>query len=271
MSNEYYSHTTYPSNNAPLSSAGMRSELDNIDVAFSKLPVLAGNANKLVAINTTADGMTVKDNPSGALVGTSDTQTLTNKTINLANNTVTGTLAEFNTAISDADVASIAGVETLTNKTIDANTNTILNVGVDQLLNTVAGTDTITAAANAGITSYIAGQVFSFVAAGANTGAVTLNINSLGAKNVYKSGTTPLDAGDIASGAAITVIYDGTQFQLGAGAGGSGAKANGCIYENSRVVTSNYTMNKSGFSVGPVTVATGAAVTVATGERWVQF
>lgn len=46
-------------------------------------------------------------------------ETLTNKTINLTNNTVTGTTAEFNTALSDGDFATLAGTETLTNKRIN--------------------------------------------------------------------------------------------------------------------------------------------------------
>jgi hypothetical protein len=53
---------------------------------------------------------------------TSGTQTLTNKTVSLANNTLTGTLAEFNTALNGADFASLAGAETLTNKTLGAST-----------------------------------------------------------------------------------------------------------------------------------------------------
>jgi hypothetical protein len=48
----------------------------------------------------------------------SKTETFTNKSISLGSNTVTSTLAQLNTAISDADVATIAGVETLTNKTL---------------------------------------------------------------------------------------------------------------------------------------------------------
>jgi|3_EtaG_2_1085321.scaffolds.fasta_scaffold01788_12 hypothetical protein len=51
--------------------------------------------------------------------------TLTNKTINLANNTVTGTLAEFNTAISDATVVSRDSTDTLTNKSINLANNTV--------------------------------------------------------------------------------------------------------------------------------------------------
>lgn len=47
-----------------------------------------------------------------------DSGTLTNKTIDLTDNTVTGTTAEFNTALSDNDFATLAGAETLSNKTI---------------------------------------------------------------------------------------------------------------------------------------------------------
>jgi hypothetical protein len=57
------------------------------------------------------------------LNGTAETaaaQTLTNKTIALGSNTVSGTLAEFNTAVTNADLASLAGTETLTNKTLTA-------------------------------------------------------------------------------------------------------------------------------------------------------
>lgn len=45
-------------------------------------------------------------------------QTLTNKTIALGSNTVTGTTAQFNTALTDGDFATLAGTETLTNKTL---------------------------------------------------------------------------------------------------------------------------------------------------------
>jgi hypothetical protein len=81
-------------------------------------------------------------------------------------------------------------------------------------LTTVSGADTITAVGAVGMTAYAAGQQFTFVAAGANTGAATLNINSIGAKAITKNGATALSAGDIVSGAVAEVVYDGTQFQL---------------------------------------------------------
>lgn len=49
--------------------------------------------------------------------------TLTNKSINLANNTVTTTYAELNTAISDADVPSLTSTNTLTNKRVTPRVN----------------------------------------------------------------------------------------------------------------------------------------------------
>jgi hypothetical protein len=55
---------------------------------------------------------------TGAVVGTTNTQTLTSKTINLTSNTLTGTTAQFNTALSDGNFATIAGTETLTSKTL---------------------------------------------------------------------------------------------------------------------------------------------------------
>jgi hypothetical protein len=55
---------------------------------------------------------------------TSNTMTLTNKTLALGSNTISGTLAQFNTAVTDADLVSLAGSETLTNKTLTTPTLT---------------------------------------------------------------------------------------------------------------------------------------------------
>ena len=49
-------------------------------------------------------------------------ETLTNKTIDLTDNTLSGTLAEFNSGLSDDDFVSLTGTETLTNKTLTTTT-----------------------------------------------------------------------------------------------------------------------------------------------------
>ncbi|MAY02160.1 MAG: hypothetical protein CMQ38_04170 [Gammaproteobacteria bacterium] len=58
---------------------------------------------------------------------TSGTVTQSNKSIALGSNTVTGTTAQFNTALTDNDFATLAGSETLTNKTL---TSPVLNTGI---------------------------------------------------------------------------------------------------------------------------------------------
>jgi hypothetical protein len=85
---------------------------------------------------------------------------------------------------------------------------------VTKLLTSVSGTDTITAVGAPVVAAYAAGQMFYFVATGDNTGAVTLNIDSLGAKAVTRDGSVALVAGDIKSGEVVVVVYDGTRFQV---------------------------------------------------------
>ena len=48
----------------------------------------------------------------------------------------------------------------------------------------------------------------------ANTGAATVNIDGLGAKNIFKLTTTSLVANDILAGSIGILVYDGTNFQL---------------------------------------------------------
>ena len=84
--------------------------------------------------------------------------------------------------------------------------------GISSLLG-VSGIDTITGSGSPQVTAYTTGQMFWFVASGTNTGAATLNIDSLGAKSITR-GTAALAAGDIISGSIALVVYDGTQFQL---------------------------------------------------------
>ena len=69
------------------------------------------------------------------LITASSSDTFTNKTISLGSNTITGTLAQFNTAVSNADLASLAGSETLTNKTISGSSNTLSNIANASLTN----------------------------------------------------------------------------------------------------------------------------------------
>jgi hypothetical protein len=57
---------------------------------------------------------------AGLTPNTNDT--FTNKTINLSNNTLSGTVAQFNTALSDDNFVTLTGSEILTNKTLTSPT-----------------------------------------------------------------------------------------------------------------------------------------------------
>ena len=60
-------------------------------------------------------------------VWSASTETLTNKSIDLGTNTLTGSVAEFNTALQSESFATLGGTETLVAKTL---TSPVLNTGV---------------------------------------------------------------------------------------------------------------------------------------------
>lgn len=59
-----------------------------------------------------------------------------------------------------------------------------------------------------GVDSYVDGAEFAFKANTANTGAATLNVNGLGAKDIRKKYNAPVDTGDIEAGQILEVRYD---------------------------------------------------------------
>jgi hypothetical protein len=107
----------------------------------------------------------------------------------------------------------ITGLGAGTAATDAARVSQIQNFSTSTLI-TVAGTDTITGTVSPSLTAYTAGQIFSFVVGTTNTGAVTLNIDGLGAKAVTRTGAIALVAGGMVTGQIALVEYDGTRFQL---------------------------------------------------------
>jgi len=62
-------------------------------------------------------------------------------------------------------------------------------------------------------TAYVTGDVYTFKIGTSNTGATTLNVNSLGATAVQLSGAA-LAGGELTAGNYVSVVYDGANFQL---------------------------------------------------------
>lgn len=63
-------------------------------------------------------------------------------------------------------------------------------------------------------TAYTTGMVVEFKANTANTGACTLNVNSLGAKSLKVNKDLDPQDGYIKAGAIVLAVYDGTNFQI---------------------------------------------------------
>lgn len=81
---------------------------------------------------------------------------------------------------------------------------------------TVAGgsANAITAALSPAPVSYNVGIEINVKINTANTGAVTINLNGLGAVSVVDRVGSPLAAGDLTANEIVKMIYDGTRFRL---------------------------------------------------------
>lgn len=110
---------------------------DTISQLVTKINTISSHVSDIATLTTTdkSDLVAAINELDAAAVSLSSSGTLTNKTINLANNTLTGTGAQFNTALSDGDFATLTNVVVLTNKTISGASNTLTNIGGASIVN----------------------------------------------------------------------------------------------------------------------------------------
>lgn len=81
-------------------------------------------------------------------------------------------------------------------------------------LDSVAGADTITATVIPTLVAYAKNQNYWLVPAADNTGAATININSVGAKSILSPTGAALSPGALQSGHPVQISYDGTNFRI---------------------------------------------------------
>src|SRR6056300_725722 len=193
-------------------------------------------------IGSTVSGDTVTFAIDSSVTTNSGTQTLTNKTIDSASNTLTldlgegtltGTTAEFNTALQDGSFATLAGTETLTNKTINASSNTLSNIANASLTNsTISVTDGSTSTNVAlGGTLTIQGTS-NEIEVGESSGTFTVGLptNPTVGGNLTVTGDLTVNGTTTTISTTNTVASD-TLFELGNGTTGTPANDSGIIIE----------------------------------------
>lgn len=143
--------------------------------------IVAGTTYYVIATGLTADAFQVSASAGGSAVNTSGSQ---------------------------------AGTHTLTKTTPIAIVDTDYRLNKNNYAADGGSNDTYVITLGSAPAAYAAGQIFQFKANTVNTGPCTLNVNSLGAKSLkMNSNLDPVD-GYIKAGAIVTVLYDGTNFQI---------------------------------------------------------
>ena len=183
---------------------------------------------------------------------TSGTVTLSNKSINLGSNTLTGTTAQFNTALSDNDFATLAGSESLTNKTL---TSPVINTAISGTAfkdeDDMSSNSATAVASQQSIKAYVDQQVGLSdldISDGSSTIAIDLDSETLGLL-----GGTGIDS--TASGNNVTFAIDSTV----ATKAGTETLTNKTISGSSNTLSNiaNSSLTNSTVSYGGVSLALG--------------
>lgn len=160
----------------------------------------------------------INNGDSGSVV-----RAILNACINFINAIAKLTSAEINTGTDDAKFATALGLE---------DSKYLTQTG-SKISATASGTNTYTATITPAITSYGSTQRFFIKFTNANTGTSTLNLNSLGAIAIKKNVSSALATGDILAGQIMCIAYDGTNFQVIGGGGGSATGSQSIISSSS--------------------------------------
>lgn len=188
---------------------------------FVQPPISATNptGSTQVANKAYVDGVAVAGAPNADLTTKGIIEIATTAEIN-SGSTTGGTGASI-VMRPDQFVASNIGLAAVGNNTDIAVgtgnkfvTQTGLQHNAEKYAADAQGSDTYVITLSPVPTSYTNGMIVYFKANTTNTGAASINVNSLGAKTIVKGVNTTLANNDILAGQFCTIIYDGTNFVL---------------------------------------------------------
>lgn len=195
---------------------GTSTSITSVDTDLSSVSASDDTLASAKAIKTYVDAqVTAQDLDFIADTGGALSIDLDSETLTIAGGTGLDTVGSGNTVTINIDstVATLTGTQTLTNKTIDADNNTVSNLEVDNLksgvldtdLSSVAATDTTLASAKA-IKDYVDAQVTAQdLDVAADTGTLDIDLDS---ETFTIAGGTGLDS--VASGTTVTLNIDST-------------------------------------------------------------
>jgi hypothetical protein len=151
---------------------------------------VAHTAGAVIRHSLTSDDLTYYTTGVDSAATAAGTLTFSNKTIALGSNSVSGTTAQFNTALTDGDFATLAGTETLTAKTLTTPVASIA-INAQTTAYTLVATDksklvTVTSSSTANITipaaTFAAGDI------------IYVSRNGTGAVGIVGAGGTTVNA-----------------------------------------------------------------------------
>ena len=151
--------------------------------------------------------------------------------------------------------AALGGVTTI-DVTGITTTQTMTAAQYQKLI--IAFTGTLTADLIYQVPSGVGGQ---WIVTNAATGAFTISFRTAAA------GTSAVIPPSVTG---VTAYSNGTNVYLTGGGGATGGGADQVFFQNSQVVTTNYTIStgKNAMSAGPITINSGVSVTIPSGSVW---
>ena len=237
-----------------LLSAADKTKLDGIETGADVTDatnVLAAGAAMLTGATFTGAVTATSFTGDGANLTNLPVSTPTLTSLGIPNHNQLSVDATGNVSFADNDKA-IFGAGSDLQIYHDGSNSWINEVGTGQLI--LAGEDVRITTPNAG----------EFMATFGVNGAATLYYD-----NAAKLATTATGVTVTGTVAATSFTGDGSSL-TGISAGATGGGSDQIFYENGQTVTTNYTITngKNAMSAGPITINTGVAVSVGTGETW---